>query len=130
MNRFTDIYAPIIGRVLLGGFFLWDGIEKSLNLAGTIQLLGNGGLPVPTILAVLMIAVEVLGGIGLIVGFMTSTIALALAIYAILTSLLLINFNGETGISLFLRNMAIVGGLFSISALGAGTWDRSRRLKR
>jgi len=130
MPRFTDVYAPIIGRILMGGFFLWEGIEKALNFDATAQLIASTGLPEPLSLAAVVIIIEVLGGIALVVGFKSSSTALVLAIFTIATSLLSVSFNSETGISLFLQSMAIVGGLFYISAFGSGSWSPDWKYKR
>lgn len=137
MDRFTEIYAPIIGRILMGGFFLWDGIEKSLNFSSTVQLFISNGLPTSLFnpnstlaVAAIAIAVEVLGGIALVVGYKTSPTALGLAIFTILTSPLYLNFSGEAAVSLFLQNMAVVGGLLYIGAFGSGPWDPAYPRKR
>src|SRR3989304_172898 len=98
MNRFSDIYAPIIGRILMGGYFLWDGIEMSLNFDSTSQLLVTTGLPSPLVFAALIVAIEVLGGIALIVGFKSSAIAATLAIFTLATTLLSLQIDNEISV--------------------------------
>lgn len=130
MDRFSDIYAPIIGRVLVGGYFLWEGIVNALNFATTVQLLASAGVPAPVVFGVLAVAVEVLGGIALITGFKTSQTALLLAVFSVVTSFLYITLNSPLALSLFLQNMAIVGGLLYISAFGNGAWDPGWHYKK
>jgi putative oxidoreductase len=121
MNPFTDIYAPLLGRILVGGFFLWEGIEKAINFPSTVALLG-GRLPHPIEIAAVAIAVEVIGGLALIVGLRTKLTALVLAVFMILSAFLYLDFSSETQVTLFLQSMAIVGGLLYISAFGSGSW--------
>lgn len=126
MNRFTDIYAPIIGRILVGGFFLWEGIENALNFPAMSVFLTSLGLfgTSAWLAALLFVAIEVLGGISLIVGYKLNITALVLALYIVITSPLYLLDSALGGVSLqfFLQNMAIVGGLLYISAFGNGKW--------
>jgi putative oxidoreductase len=66
-------------RVVVGAAFMWHGISKFLNLAGTqgffSQLFGAAG----PVLAMLIAAVEVLGGLALILGFFVRWAAYVLA---------------------------------------------------
>ena len=130
MDRFTEIFAPIIGRVLVGGFFLWVGIEKTLNFSATAQFISSHGVPAPALAAVLVVAVEVLGGIALVAGYRTALTALVLAVFTIATLPLYASFDSEAGVSLFLQTMAIVGGLFYMSAFGSGAWERTQIRRR
>ena len=116
MDAWLDVFAPIIGRILVGGFFLWNGIAESLNFPSTALLMQTKGLPGPIVVAGLLIAVEVLGGIALIIGFKTRAVALVLAMFTIGTAFIYSDFSNQLYIQLFLENMAIVGGLLYISA--------------
>lgn len=116
MDAWSDIFAPLIGRILVGGFFLWNGIAESLNFPLTALLMQTKGLPKPVVVAGLLIAIEVLGGIALIIGLKTRPVALILAIFTIGTAFIYSDFSNQLYIQLFLENMAVVGGLLYISA--------------
>lgn len=128
MNRFTDIYAPIIGRILVGGFFLWEGIQNTLNFPSATGFLTDTGLfgASAWVVAMLFVATEVLGGLSLIVGYKSRITALILALYVVVTSPLYLLDTALGGVALqfFLQSMAIVGGLLYISAFGNGKWSR------
>ena len=87
-----------IGRILLGLFFLVLGLAKLkgvMDAGGVTQLagyIGSRGLPQPQILAVATIAFEVLGGLALIFGFLTTPIAFAMAAFCLATAMFFHNF--------------------------------------
>jgi putative oxidoreductase len=122
MENYGDIFAPLIGRILVGGFFIWNGILATLNLSSTVSSMIAVGAPMPTALAIAAIAVEVLCGIALVVGFKTSPAALILALYVVVVAFFYTGFGTSSAQALFLQDMAIVGGLLYISAYGAGSW--------
>jgi putative oxidoreductase len=116
MKPWSDLFAPVIGRILIGGFFLWNGIQESLNFPSTALSIQTHGLPLPTLVACLLITIEVLGGIALVISFKTRTVALVLAIFTIGVAFIYLNFTNQLDLQLFLQNMAIVGGLLYMSA--------------
>jgi len=71
-------------RIVLGIIFFAHGAQKVLGwygghgLKGTVGFMASMGLPVP--IAYLVCFFEFLGGIGLIVGFLTRLAALAIAV--------------------------------------------------
>lgn len=130
MDNWADIFAPLIGRILMGGYFLWNGIETTLNLANTTATLANIGSPSPVGLALLIIATEVCCGILLIVGVWSRTAALVLVVFVIGTAFLQGGSQSAVVQALFLQDMAIIGGLLYISAYGAGVWSTAWPYKR
>ncbi len=72
----------------------------------------------PGILLPLVIALELGGGLLLIVGFQTRWVALALAVFTVLASVLF--HVGDGQMTMFLKNMAITGGLLLLFVHGAG----------
>lgn len=122
MHSYADIFAPLIGRILVGGFFIWSGVESTLNFAGTVGSLITSGAPMPLVLSVLIIAIQVLCGMAIVVGFKTSPAALVLALYVIVVAFFYTGLDSGPAQALFLQDMAIVGGLLYISAYGAGSW--------
>ncbi len=129
MHNYGDIFAPLIGRILVGGFFIWNGIEVALNFTNVVGTLINLDAPWPLTLAILAISIEVLCGIALVVGFKTSPAALTLALYVIVVAFFYTGFGNSSSQALFLQDMAIVGGLLYISAYGAGSWAGDRHYK-
>lgn len=118
--------AALIGRLLLGGFFLYAGLGKFGGLEGTAGYIASQGLPMPGVLAFLTAALETLGGLALIVGFQARIAALALAGFTLLASVIFHAFWAVPAEQafvqqlLFNKNIALTGGLLMLAALGAG----------
>jgi putative oxidoreductase len=135
MDSWSDIFAPLLGRILMGGFFLWNGIEAALNFPAATLVFVNVGMPYPLSMAFAAILIEVLCGILLIVGSYTKPAATSLAIF-VLCSSFLYSTKGNSGMSeaYFLQDMAIIGGLLFISAYGSGSrspdWKFATKTKK
>jgi putative oxidoreductase len=77
-------FSLFILRVVLGIIFFAHGAQKVLGwygghgLKGTVEFMASMGLPAP--IAYMVCFFEFLGGIGLIVGFLTRLAALAIAV--------------------------------------------------
>jgi len=116
----------VLGRVLLALMFVQAGISKLSNIGGTAAYIASGGLPMPTMLAVLVAMFEVVAGLALAAGFKARWAALALGVFTLLVSVLFHPFwavpAGQHMVQqlLFMKNLAVAGGMFMVAALGAG----------
>jgi len=116
----------LVGRVLLALMFVKSGFGKLGNIDGTAAYIASGGLPMPTVLALLVGLLELSGGLALIVGFKARWAALALGVFTLLASVLFHKFWAVPAEQqmvqqlMFLKNMAVAGGMFMVAALGAG----------
>jgi putative oxidoreductase len=124
---------PLVGRILLALMFVIAGFNKIGNFAGTAAYIASKGLPAAELLAALTIVCEVGGGIALILGFKTRWAALALAVFTLLASFFFHNFwampvDKQTVQQLmFMKNLAVAGGMLTIVAWGAGVWSLDAR---
>ena len=126
MNVWIDCYAPLVGRIFMGGFFLWNGIQAALNLPAATAIFATHGVSSGVYWAMLSIAIEVIAGIAVIVGLWIRPAALLLAMYLLVQSALLTNFGNDAELNLFVLNLGLVGGLLYIAANGAGSWTLKR----
>lgn len=111
--------ASLMGRILISLIFLLAGFDKIFAYAGTQGFMQAMG--VPGILLPLVIALEVLGAIAIIVGYKTKLAAFLLAGFTIMSAFLFhFNFSDQTQSALFMKNIAIAGGLLFLVANGAG----------
>ena len=118
-------------RLVLGLVFVAHGAQKlfGFGLAGTAGFLGSLGIPLPTVAAAGLIAVELLGGVALILGAWTRIVAALLAadmLVAILTVHLRGGFFVPDGVEFVLT---LLGGCLTLVGLGAGpcSVDGARR---
>jgi putative oxidoreductase len=125
MNTFQSLAAPA-GRVLIALIFVISGINKLANFAGTQAYMESAG--VPGMLLPVVIALEILGGLAIILGWHTRLAAFLLAGFTLLSGIL---FHGNVGdqmqMIMFMKNLAIAGGFLMIVALGAGPWSIDNR---
>jgi len=121
--------AELGGRVLLAALFLISGLGKIGAYAGTAGYMN--ALGVPGALLPLVIATEVLGGLAIIVGWQTRVSAFLLAGFTLLAALLFHrNFADQIQMIMFVKNVAITGGLLLLVANGAGALSLDRRFGR
>lgn len=111
----------LAARVLLGAIFLLAGFDKILDYAGTQEYMAMFG--VPGMLLPAVIAVEILGGLSLILGVKARWGAIALAGFTLIAGLLFhADFGDQNELNHFLKNLAIIGGLLMVALHGAGQW--------
>jgi putative oxidoreductase len=108
----------LIGRILLALIFIISGVGKLANPAGTAGFMESMGLP--GILVWPTLALEILGGIALVIGFQTRIAAFALAVFSIAAAVIFHHdFADQMQMIMFLKNLSIAGGLLLLSASGA-----------
>ncbi|WP_439500068.1 DoxX family protein [Bosea sp. (in: a-proteobacteria)] len=117
--------AKLVGRVLLALMFVLAGYSKIGGYAGTQQYMASAG--VPAALLPLVIAVELLGGLMVVVGWKTRYAALALAAFTLAATLLFhTNWAQPMQQMIFMKNISVVGGFLVLFAAGAGRWSLDR----
>ena len=132
---FNALQNPLslVGRLLLALLFLPAGINKVTGFAGTVGYIASAGLPLPTLGAIIALVVEIAGGLALIAGFGTRFAALVLAVFTLVASFFFHAYWAAPAAQqfvtqlLFMKNMAVVGGLLTLAAWGAGAWSLDAR---
>jgi putative oxidoreductase len=142
MDKWSSRYAPLAARVLLAHIFILSGLHKIVAFAATQIYMQSAGVPAAKFFLVLAIAIEVLAGAGLLLGWATRASGLLLAAFLVPVTLVFHAFWNFTGVEQqqqlveFMKNLAIMGGLLAIAAQGAGElsldarhwrWHRSSR---
>lgn len=114
MNSFVHL----AGRILLASLFISAGIGKISDPAGTAGYMAAMGLP--GMLVWPTIALEVLGGIALVIGYQTRLAAYALAGFSIAAAAIFhTNFADQMQMIMFMKNVSIAGGLLLLASSGA-----------
>ncbi len=116
MNKVIELF----GRILLGHIFLLAGVNKLGDAyAGTAAYMDSMG--VPGELLPVVIAVEITGGLMVMLGFKARWAAYALAGFSILAAIIFhSNLADQMQMILFMKNFSIAGGLLLLSAHGSG----------
>jgi putative oxidoreductase len=128
MNTGASAIATF-GRLLIAVIFLFSGIGKILTSSVTQTYIASAGLPFPIAAYFIAIAIEVGGGILLVLGFKTRLVALAVAIFSVAAALSFHhNFADPDQLIHFLKNISMAGGLLQVTAFGAGAFSVDARL--
>ncbi|MBD2461916.1 DoxX family protein [Oscillatoria sp. FACHB-1407] len=118
----TRNHIPLIARILLSALFLVSGINKILNPAATQDYMASAGMPLTGLFLVAAIALELGGGLSVLLGYRARWGAIALIGFtAIATLIFHTNLSDQLQQIMFLKNLAIIGGLLMIVQYGSGT---------
>ncbi len=121
-------YLPALGRLLIALIFVMSGFGKLADPAGTKAYIVSAGLPFPDLAYFIAIAVELGGGLLLIVGYQTRIAATVLAVFTVVAAIgFHLDFADQDQMIHFMKNLAIAGGLLQVAAFGAGALSLDRR---
>ena len=123
--------APLLlaCRILLALVFVFIGWGHLTNYAGAVAYFTKWEFPVPQGAAVLAILFELGGGILLVIGWKTRWAALALALYTLVALAVAHRWwtydaaQSFNQYSHFLKNLAIIGGMLVLAAIGPGRYS-------
>lgn len=110
----------LLGRVLLAHIFVLAGINKIIGYAGTQQYMESQGVAGWLLPAVILL--ELGGGLAVVLGWQTRLVALAIAIFTVLTAVI---FHGDlpADMTAFMKNLSMAGGFIVLAVAGAGAWS-------
>lgn len=116
----------LLARALLSALFIVAGAMKLMNVAGTTAYLARVGVPAPQIAIWGTIALELIGGLMILLGFKTRWAAVALAVFSGVT----IYFGHQfwavpadqylNQLNHALKNLGLVGGFLLLLVHGPG----------
>jgi putative oxidoreductase len=114
----NNAIVTLVGRILLSLLFIISGYFKLTALSGTAGYFGQMGLPVPMVLAIVVGLLEFFGGLAILVGFQTPTVAVVMGLFTIATAF--VGHFSPFDLTNFFKNMGIAGGFFVLAQYGAG----------
>jgi putative oxidoreductase len=152
-SRFGSRYAPeagahgvaalsyadpifLLGRLLLGGIFVFSGYGKILGLAAFAATLEKRGVPYASVLAAVGACVEFFGGLAVVLGIEVRYAAVLMGGFVIVATLISHRFWELEGAARqaqqvqFLKNVAIIGGFVLLHAAGGGRLALERLWRR
>jgi putative oxidoreductase len=109
----------LAARLLASTIFIGAGLSKlGAGYAGTQGYMASVG--VPGTLLPLVIALEIGGGLSLLLGFQTRLVAFLLAGFCIVSGMLFHSGADQMQQIMLMKNLAIAGGLLAFTVFGAG----------
>lgn len=110
-------YIQLLGRIMLALIFILAGLGKIQDPAGTAGYIQSVGLP--GVLVWPTIALELLGGLAIIIGFKVRYAAFALAGFTVLAAIIFHhNFADQMQMIMFLKDISMAGGLLLLAVGG------------
>ena len=131
VNAFTA-GAAVVGRTLIALIFLIS-IRKLTGFAGTAGYIASKGLPFPEVLAALTIALEIGGGIFIVLGWKVRLVAALFFLWLIPTTFIFHRYWGVDPAQMqnqmvhFLKNVSIMGAMAMLIAFGPGAFSVDRK---
>jgi putative oxidoreductase len=114
----------IIGRILLGGFFIYNAWNHFKHLAGLSAYAQSKGVPQPKAAVIATGVALAIGGLSILTGFFIILGMWLLVLFLFVTNFTMHKFWTETDpgarsaeIIQFTKNFAIAGGMLMLSAI-------------
>ena len=119
-----------IGRILIAIIYISSGLEKFMALSEVTAQLASKGFPAANVFAYAAAALELGGGILIVLGWQTRIVALALAIFTGIAAYFFHDFwhlpagmEHTNNMIHFMKNVSIMGGFLILCAAGAGRYS-------
>jgi putative oxidoreductase len=135
-------YPQAIGRVLLSAVFIVFGYLQFTNIGNyianpaVVKAAATSGILSPTVIAYLVAAIDLFGGLLILVGYQTRWAAVVLIAFIVLTFIFAHNFWTMEGAARaanqahFYKNLGLIGGLLLLIAAGPGRYSLDQRSSR
>jgi putative oxidoreductase len=113
----------IVGRFLLGAYFVQAGIRNFLKLDLHIGILSKKNVPMPRESLIVALTVQVLGGLSVALGIFPAIGAIGLIAFTVAANVLYHNFWAFSGeertphLNSVITNLAIIGGFLLVIAI-------------
>ena len=123
----------LTARILLVILYVKFGMGKVTSFAATADYMAAADLPAPQLMTAIAVAMELVVGLAIAVGYYTRPLALALAIYTLLAAVIGHPYWNMAGamehdsMINFYKNISIVGGLLLLIVAGPGRYSIDKR---
>ncbi|MCW4043749.1 MAG: DoxX family protein [Candidatus Bathyarchaeota archaeon] len=115
---------PLAARILISTIFIIAAINKAMNPSGTENYIAAAGIPAAGVLSVLVIMIEIFGGLSILLGFKAKWGAIALFMFLIPATLIFhTEFTDQIQSIMLLKNLAMMGGLLMVANYGSGSYS-------
>jgi putative oxidoreductase len=124
---------PLIARILIAPLFLVAGYNKLMAVAGTAGYFAKLGFPMPEIMVWVAIAIEIGGGLLLLIGWKTRWVSWLLIAFVAVATFMAHRFwavdaaQYANQLNAFLKNIAVIGALLMFVTHGPGSASVDKR---
>ena len=117
----VDNYLSFLARICLCAIFMWSGINKIIDPVTTQENMSAHGMPFTLFFLVGAIALEILGGLSILLGIKTRWGAAMLIVFLVPATLIFHHdLSTELEQAMFFKNLAMLGGLLLLIRYGGG----------
>lgn len=112
----------VVGRLLLGGLFVYGGVHHLFTIPAITDVMIARGVPAARLVLLAGSAFQFIAGLLLVIGVFVAPAALGLVVFTLAASIMLLNFwdmegpAREAAINVWQSNLAIIGGLLIAAA--------------
>lgn len=118
--------SQLVARLFIGQIFLLSGFFKITGYEGTQGYMEAMGLP--GMLLPLVISLEIGGGLAIVAGWQTRLVSMVLAAFTLVAAVIFHNnLSDQMQMIMFMKNIAITGGLILLAVQGAGGYSLDSR---
>lgn len=124
--KWLQSLGMFLGRLAIGALFILSAFGKITQWDGTVQFMAAKGMTMIPLFLLLSILVELLGGLSLVFGYKCRWAATVLLLYLIPVTGIFHDFwnvdeaDKQLQIIMFMKNLAIFGGLLYVACCGSG----------
>jgi putative oxidoreductase len=125
----SQAWADLIGRTLLAAIFILAGLQKAFNWNQTEALMSARGIPYAHVALGAAATIELLGGLGILLGRFTRLSAVLLFLYLIPVTISFHAFWAASGpmamdqFAHFLKNLGLMGAFLTLASHGPGRFS-------
>jgi putative oxidoreductase len=128
--------TALVGRILISVIFIVSGFAKLTDPASAVGYMSSVGVPNADTLVYIAGAAELAGGLAIALGVLTRIAAIGLIVLLAIINLYFHNFwalaepEAKMQMVQLTKNLAIMGGLFVLIAMGPGRYSVDWLLRR
>ncbi len=133
MNEKLSAMTALTGRIFLVAIFLSSGVRKIFNWSQTAGYMESNGMPLVPFFLAGAIALLILGGLSVLLGYRTRFGAIAIIVFLVPATLIFHDFWAveQDQVRLqtihFMKNLGLIGGLLILWGSGPGRFSLDAR---
>lgn len=120
-------FVLLLARLLMCSLFIWDGVLQLRNPAAAAEYFNSVHVPLYTIAVLPSVALHLLAGAAILIGFKTRWAAALLALFCLATAFGVHLPAGDLdNMTHFYKNLVMAGGFLYVMSFGGGAFGIDR----